>query len=104
MFQTKVVEKIKIYILCSVCVFPKVVTFMRLCGKIWYRQTGIDENIIHSMRIACWITKATNTDPDCVILIAFPQQLWLHERALILCYAYTACLVLSGVGFLDILV
>ena len=33
------------------------------------------------MRIACWIPKATNTHSSCVILIAFPLQLWLQERA-----------------------
>ena len=40
-----------------------------------------DDNIIRRMRIACWITKATNTHSDYVILIAFPLQQWLHERA-----------------------
>jgi hypothetical protein len=41
-------------------------------------------------RIACWIPKATNTDSEYVIFIAFPLQQWLHERASILCYTYTA--------------
>jgi hypothetical protein len=37
--------------------------------------------------ITCWITKATHTDTDThthseyVILIVFPLQQWLHERA-----------------------
>ena len=44
-------------------------------------------------RIACWVPKATNTRTGCVILIAFPQQQWLHERASLLHYAYVACLV-----------
>jgi hypothetical protein len=34
MFQTKVVEKIKTYILCSPTVFLKIMLFMGLCGKI----------------------------------------------------------------------
>jgi len=29
---------------------------------------------IWRMRVACWITKATNTHSEYVILIAFPQQ------------------------------
>jgi hypothetical protein len=29
----------------------------------------------------------------CVILIAFPQLQWLHERASVLRYTYIACLV-----------
>ena len=33
------------------------------------------------MRIVCFIPKATNTHTVCVILIALPPQLWVHERA-----------------------
>ena len=33
------------------------------------------------MRIACWIPKATDTQSEYVILIAFPQNQRLHERA-----------------------
>jgi hypothetical protein len=43
------------------------------------------------MRIACWTPEATNTHIGCVILAAFPQQQWLHERALMLRYTYIAC-------------
>jgi len=45
--------------------------------------------------IACWITKATNTHLEYVILIAFPLQQWLHEGAWILrstCIAYPVIL------------
>jgi hypothetical protein len=31
--------------------------------------------------IACWTTKSIDTYSEYVILIAFPQQQWLHERA-----------------------
>jgi len=48
------------------------------------------------MRIACWIPKATNTLLDYVILIAFPQQQWLHERASMLRYVYIACPILNS--------
>ena len=34
---------------------------------------------IWRMRIACWIPKTTNTHSECVILIAFPLQQWLHN-------------------------
>jgi len=47
------------------------------------------------MRIACWIAKATDTHLQYVILIALPQQQWLHERASILRYTYIVCLVLG---------
>jgi hypothetical protein len=47
------------------------------------------------MRTACWITKSTNVHSQYVILIAFPLQQWLHERASVLRYTYIACLVLG---------
>ena len=46
---------------------------------------------IRRMRIACWITKATNTHSECVTLIAFPLQQRLHERASMLRCTYIAC-------------
>jgi len=33
------------------------------------------------MRVACWITKATDTHSEYVTLIALPLQQWLQERA-----------------------
>ena len=33
---------------------------------------------IWRMRIACWLSKATDTHLQYVILIAFPLQQWLH--------------------------
>jgi hypothetical protein len=45
------------------------------------------------MRFACWITKATDTNSEYVILIAFPHQKWLRERALILRFTYIVYLV-----------
>jgi hypothetical protein len=44
-------------------------------------------------RFAFWIYKAANTHSEYVIIIAFPLQQLLHERALMLLYSYTACLV-----------
>jgi hypothetical protein len=41
---------------------------------------------------ACWIVKATDTHSQYVIFIALPLQQWIRERALILRYAYLACL------------
>ena len=46
--------------------------------------------------ISCWIRKAANTHPVCVILIAFPLQQWLYERPSMLRYTYIACPVLSS--------
>jgi hypothetical protein len=56
------------------------------------RQTTHD-NMIWCMRFACWITKATDTHSQYVILTASPWQQWLRERPLMLRYTYNACLV-----------
>jgi len=53
----------------------------------------LDNMTIWRMRIACWITKATNTHSEYVILIAFPVQQRMHERASTLRYTNIACLV-----------
>jgi hypothetical protein len=72
MFQTKVVKKIKTHILCSI-------TFFRKSCRLWdnvekYVATArqaTDDNRIRRMRFAWWITKATDTYWEYVILIAF---------------------------------
>jgi hypothetical protein len=50
-----------------------------------------DDRIMWRMRIACWITKATDARSEYIILIALPRQHWLRERALIL-RSYVHCL------------
>ena len=52
------------------------------------------------MRNTRWIPKATETHSEYVILIDFPLQQWLHERASVLCCTYTARLVLSSLPFI----
>ena len=39
---------------------------------------------IRRLYFACWIPKATTTHSENVILIFFPLQQWLHERASVL--------------------
>ena len=51
-------------------------------------------NIIRRMRFACWITTATDTHSQRVIVIAFPRQEWLRERASDLRNNYIKCLIL----------
>jgi hypothetical protein len=58
-------------------------------------RQATDDNIIRRMRFACWITKATDTHSEYVILIAYPQQQWLRERASIL-HSYVHCLSCEG--------
>ena len=40
------------------------------------------------MRIACLSGNATNTHSEYVILVAFPRQQWLYERASVLRHTY----------------
>ena len=49
---------------------------------------------IWHLRIACWITKATDKRSEYVKLIPFPLQRWLREDASMLSYTYVACLVI----------
>jgi hypothetical protein len=50
---------------------------------------------IWRMRIVYWIAKPTHKHSQYAILIAFPLQRWLHERALLLGYTYIACVVVD---------
>jgi hypothetical protein len=52
-----------------------------------------DDNVTRRMRIACSIPKATDNHSEYVLIIAFPLQQWLHERASVLRCTYTACVV-----------
>jgi hypothetical protein len=50
---------------------------------------------ISRMRFACWITKATDTHSEPVVLTDFPRQKWLLERASMLCYSALSVLLLN---------
>jgi hypothetical protein len=54
---------------------------------------GWPQMAIWRTRIACWITKATDTHSAYVTFIAFPLQQWLNGRASMLRYTYVACLL-----------
>ena len=56
-------------------------------------RQATDNNIIWRILYACWIAKATNTYSKYEILIAFPPQQWLRERASMLPYIYIVRLV-----------
>jgi hypothetical protein len=71
MFQAKVVEEIKTLILYSAPFFRKSLSFLDNLEK--YDRAGQAKMTIWRMLIACWITKATHTYSEYVIL-AFPQQ------------------------------
>jgi hypothetical protein len=54
--------------------------------KVWknFADRGKVQMTIWRMRIACWITKATNTNSDCANHICFPLQQRLDTRASLL--------------------
>jgi len=88
----KFVEKFEIRILCSkTFFFRNCAAYEIICKNTVER--GRPQMTIWRMRIACWISKATNTHTACVIRIAFPLQKWHHESSSILPYAYIAWLV-----------
>ena len=88
MFQTKVVEKMKTHILCSIPSCQKSCCLWYIVEKYYRARQAIDDSIIWHIRIACLIPKARNTLSECVILITIPLQLYSTLR-----YMYFACLV-----------
>jgi hypothetical protein len=77
MFHTKVVEKTKTHILCSVTFFLQ----NRTVYQIMWRNTaelGRTQTTIWRTSIACLIPKATNSLSEYVILTDFPLQQWLY--------------------------
>jgi hypothetical protein len=90
--QTEVVEKIKTHFTFNNFFFENRAVYERMWKNIVER--GRPQTTIWRMRIACWITKATNIHSHYVILIAFPLQLWFHESTIVLRHTNcTVCLV-----------
>jgi len=79
MFQTKFMQKIKTHILCSVT-FPEYRAVYEIMWKSIVQQSR-SHMTVWRVRFACWITKATDTHSEYVILTAFPRQQWSRERA-----------------------
>jgi len=71
--STKVVEKIKTHILCTVTFFFLNHTIYEVMWKNNV-ELGRPQMTIWHMHIACWILKATNAHSEYLILGDFPQQ------------------------------
>ena len=76
---SNVVEKIKTHILCSTTSFQKPCHWQDNVEKCGRAKQATDDNITLCMHFARWITKATDTHSEYVILIAFPLQQWLLQ-------------------------
>jgi len=89
MFQTKFADKIKTHSLCSVFFPPENRTVDEIFGnkKNDRSSQATDDSTIQRTRFARWITKATDTPPEYIVLLPFPRQ-WLRQRASKLRYTY----------------
>jgi hypothetical protein len=71
MFHTKFVEKFKTHILCSITFFYENRAVCKITWKNSLRvRQATDDNIIRRMRFGCWITKATDTHSEYLILVS----------------------------------
>jgi hypothetical protein len=81
MFQANIVEKIKTRVFYSKKFLKnKIVPLWDKVKKYCTAGRTADNNMVR-MRTACYKPKATNTHTENVILIAFPPQGLLNERA-----------------------
>jgi hypothetical protein len=81
----KFVEKIKTHILCSIMFFRKSCRLWDNVNKYGRTRLATDGST------KAEITKTTDTRSESVLLIAFPRQQWLRERASVL-LSYVHCL------------
>jgi len=86
----KVEENIKTPMLYSKFFPQKPCRLRDNVGKYCTTGQATDDNMAHT-----YFMLDTNTHSEYVILIAFPLQQWLHERASMLRYTYIGCLVLT---------
>jgi hypothetical protein len=91
-FQPKVVEKLETLILYTIVFFEDRDFYETMWKNIVER--GRPQMTIWRTRIACWITKATNSHSEYVMLVAFPLQRSLHESASMFPSLCIACLVI----------
>ena len=90
MFQTKVVEKIKTHILCSVTFFLKSCRLWDNVAKYCWAGQVTDDNMAHAhCMLHTRVYKYTRS--GCVKLTTFPLKRWLHEHTSMLRHTYTAC-------------
>ena len=72
MFETQLVEEIKTHILCSIALFRKSCRLWDNVEKYCRAGQATDDNMAHAHCML--VPKATDTNSEYVILIAFPLQ------------------------------
>jgi hypothetical protein len=75
------------------------VTFFRKSCRLWYNVDNVcraveatDNSMMRRMRFVCWVTNATYTHSELVIVTAFVRQHWLYKRVSIVGYIALAVL------------
>jgi len=72
----------------------KIVPLMRKCIKKYCREgQATHDRMAHAHCMLDTYGYKTHIHTGCLILIAFPQQQWLHELASLLPCVYISCLV-----------
>jgi hypothetical protein len=84
-FCTKIAEKVKTNVLCSV-------TFVFLKSCRWWNNVKKYCRADRPLRLACWVPKATDTHSEYITFTAFPLQQRLHKRVSVFPYVYIASL------------
>jgi hypothetical protein len=98
MFQRKHCREIKTQF-CVLHFFLKIVLLWDNVEKCCRARERTDDNIMRHMFLACWITKATDRHSEYAIIIAFPWQQLLCERASMLrIFMRTWCFCLKNVS------
>jgi len=62
------------------------------------RQTDRPQSTIWRKRIACWITKVTDTHSECVMLMEFPIATMVTRKSLIVTYIHNYIFCLGARG------
>jgi hypothetical protein len=93
MSQSNVAKKLETHILCSIKCFSEK---RAVCEIMWKNIVEPDRQqmTIWLTRIACWVTKATDTYSQYITRIVFPLQQWFHECGSMLRHMYIAGIVM----------
>jgi hypothetical protein len=105
-FLEKVVEKIKTHILCSITFFRKLCCLWDNVEKCGGAREATNDDTIWRLRVACWISKGTcthtptrlgtRTHTQICNIYCFSTAAMIRERASLLRYRYTLCVLTSA--------
>jgi hypothetical protein len=115
MFYKTVVQRIKTHILCSITYFRKSHRLWDIVEKLGRKRGATNDVTIWSIRIACWISKATctyahahahahpcpNARTHTQSKKCFSTATMIRECASLLRYTYIACIVVSSLFYIN---